>query len=142
MINVNVDIPNQLLEGEKNRALAFLGIKEAYIYRDWQQAIGDILLVPVSNAPRRFEVIGYDQFEALFLSHDVADLPRQRWIRRLDAVFLGLEPDKEDIFDARRNQLKRVFEATCELEKVLQDKIQQYSSKIAKLDNHSLHPSL
>lgn len=111
----------------------FFGIKEAYIYRDWQQAIGDLLLVDVAGAPRRFDVIGYDRFETSFLSSLENDTPHRRWIRRLDAVIAGLEPDKEDVFDARRNQLRRVLEASMRLQQVLEEKIKQYTKLTARV---------
>jgi hypothetical protein len=37
---LNVNIPAELIAGERSRAIVFFGIKEAYVYRDWQQAIG------------------------------------------------------------------------------------------------------
>lgn len=130
---LNVDIPAELVNGERSRAVVFFGIKEAYIYRDWQQAIGDLLLVDVAGAPRRFDVIGYDRFETAFLSSLENDTPHRRWIRRLDAVFAGLEPDKEDVFDARRNQLRSVLEASVRLQQVLEEKIKQYSKLTARV---------
>lgn len=129
---LGVDIPTELVAGEHNRAIVFFGIKEAYVYREWQQAIGDLVLIPLTNSTRRFEVMGYFQFESLFLSTDVAHEMQQRWIRRLDAVFVGLEPDKKDVFDARRNQIKSVYEASQKLQKVLEAKIKQYSSLTAQ----------
>ena len=129
---LNVNIPTELVTGEKSRAIVFFGIKEAYVYRDWQQAIGDLLLVDVTGAPRRFDVIGYDRFETLFLGSHESEETSFRWIRRLDAVFAGLEPDKEDVFDARRDQLKRVLEASLRLQVVLEKKITQYSKLTAR----------
>jgi hypothetical protein len=129
---LNVKIPAELITGERSRAIVFFGIKEAYVYRDWQQAIGDLMLVDTTGARRRFDVIGYDTFETLFLTSDEKDETGFRWIRRLDAVFAGLEPDKEDIFDARRDQLKSVLEASLHLERVLDEKIKQYSKLTAK----------
>ena len=129
---LSVNIPAELIEGEKGRAIVFFGIKEAYVYRDWQQAIGDLLLVDVTGAPRRFDVIGYDRFETLFLSSPENEDASFRWIRRLDAVFAGLEPDKEDVFDARRDQLKRVLHASLRLQEVLENKIKQYSKLTAR----------
>ena len=129
---LNVNIPAELITEEKSRAIVFLGIKEAYVYRDWQQAIGDLVLVGVTGAPRRFDVIGYDRFETLFLESPESEESGFRWIRRLDAVFAGLEPDKVDVFDARRAQLKGVLEASLCLEELLEKKIKQYSKLTAR----------
>jgi hypothetical protein len=125
--DLRVEIPDELLTGEQSRAVAFFGIKEAYIYRDWQQAIGDLVLTQITGAPRRFEVIGYDQFESLFLRVDKdSEETGRRWVRRLDAVFAGLEPDKEDLFDARRDQLKRVLNTSERLQVLLEKKVEEY----------------
>jgi hypothetical protein len=129
---LSVNIPPQLITGELSRAIVFFGIKEAYVYRDWQQAIGDLLLTKLTGTPRRFDVMGYAQFESLFLGSDVARETERRWIRRLDAVFAGLEPDKEDVFDARRDQLKRIRQASERLQRVLEEKIEQYARLTAQ----------
>ena len=86
----------------------------------------------VTGAPRRFDVIGYDRFEALFLESHESEGSSFRWIRRLDAVFAGLEPDKVDVFDARRAQLKGLLEASLCLEELLEKKIKQYSKLTAR----------
>lgn len=129
---LNVNIPPELITGERSRAIIFFGIKEAYVYRDWQQAIGDLLLIKLTGTPRRFDVMGYAQFESFFLGSDQAQETERRWIRRLDKVFAGLEPDKEDVFDARRDQLKRVSQAAERLQRVLEEKIEQYANLTAQ----------
>jgi len=42
-----------------NRAMVYLSVREAWIYRDWQAAIGDVMLRQVQLGQRLFEVIGY-----------------------------------------------------------------------------------
>lgn len=140
--SLNVNIPTELIDGKRSRAIVFFGIKEAYICRDWQQAIGDLVLTQVTGAPRRFEVIGYEQFEPLFLNCDQAQDARHRWIRRLDAVFVGLEPDKEDVFDARREQLRQLLKQSQCLQGVLEEKISQYSSLTSRVSVEAHRPKI
>ena len=52
------DIPDALIAAETKRAIVFLAIREACLYRDWQSAIGDAMLHTVSDAPRRFDRYG------------------------------------------------------------------------------------
>lgn len=121
---VRVDISPELVRDDMSRAVVFFGIKEAYLYRDWQQAIGELVLVPVSGAARRFDTMGYFSFEEIFLASQESN--EKRWIRRLDELFVGLEPHKEDVFDARRDQLRSVHYASRELQAVLEKRVNHY----------------
>jgi hypothetical protein len=129
---LKVDVPQGQLTAELDRAVVFFGIKEAWVYRDWQQAIGDLVLTSVSGSSRRFDVMGYLQFESMFLSADEAHEAQRRWIQRLDALFVGLEPHKKDVVDARRDQLRRVHEESKNLQRVLEQKVALYSKLTAK----------
>jgi hypothetical protein len=48
-----------------NRAMFYLSVREAWIYRDWQAAIGDVMLQEAQPGARLFEVLGYKDFETL-----------------------------------------------------------------------------
>lgn len=50
-------------------AFAILSMREAWIYRDWQSAIGDMMIRPTEAEERRFEVIGFGDFEQLILKN-------------------------------------------------------------------------
>src|SRR5260370_8865231 len=56
-----------------NRAMVYLSVREAWIYRDWQAAIGDGLLRQVQLGQPLFEVIGYKDFEATRKDGNEAD---------------------------------------------------------------------
>ena len=43
-------------------------MRQAWIYRDWQQAIGDVMIRDIKGPVRRFDIIGYGEFEALLRS--------------------------------------------------------------------------
>lgn len=48
-----------------NQAVSAMSYREALIYRDWQDAIGDAMLENDPDSVRRFKIIGYDKFERI-----------------------------------------------------------------------------
>jgi hypothetical protein len=99
-------------------AFAVLGMREAWIYRDWQSAIGDIMVQPTDSDARKFEVIGFGDFEQLLQTRT----DRERLaLERLFQVFDNLDLSIEDRFDARPTQLRRVAKASAELILALDD---------------------
>jgi hypothetical protein len=106
------DVPLAVLEQTWARAIQVVDFKEAWIYRDWQSAIGDLMVRPVDGAERRFEVIGFSEFESMCT--DGTDL-QKKWILRLSAVFDGIDLSWKDQFDHRPSQLRAVLNATASL---------------------------
>lgn len=96
---------------------------ESWIYRDWQQAIGDVMLQPSegANIYRRFEVMGFEQFEDMYLKHLNESQPNNRWISRIDALFFNLDVTDDEKYDARVQQLKNVGTSLLGLIQVLDD---------------------
>ncbi len=92
---------------------------ESWIYRDWQAAIGDMMLVESHDAERRFEVIGFNKFEDIYLKHLNEGEENNRWLERIVRLFRDLNLNRDDIFDARAQQLRNVCSATIELIMVL-----------------------
>lgn len=83
---------------------------EAWIFRDWQSALGDMMIKKAStDTDRKFEVIGFKEFERLYLSQDVED---RKWIERIDRLFKNLDVSIADRFDARTLQFKNIYKAT------------------------------
>jgi hypothetical protein len=113
------DIPNDLVQASAAQASVFLGIKEAYIYRDWQAGLGDLMLRETPGAPRRFDVMGFREFEVLYNDFGGAE---RRWIERLEALFHDLDMGSTGIFDARREQLKNLHRSCKALEEYLTNK--------------------
>jgi len=100
------------------RAIQIIDIKEAWIYRDWQSAIGDLVLKQIDSGERRFDVIGFSEFESLCLT---GSEEQKRWVARLSAVFDGIDMVKRNPFDHRPNQLLTVLRATASLTGALSD---------------------
>ena len=94
------------------RAIQQLSIRQAWIYRDWQVGIGDIMIRSVTNGIRRFEVAGFSDFESMLLE---GNSEQQRWLDRLTTVIEGLDVTGADRFDARVDQLERAMVAIAKL---------------------------
>jgi hypothetical protein len=93
-------------------AFCIITMREAWIYRDWQSAIGDLMTRISELDARSFEVIGYGEFEQ-FASSEKG--PQRSALDRLLAVFDGLDLSIQDRFDCRPRQLRAVAEATARL---------------------------
>lgn len=123
----NIEIPAKLIDSRADQASVFLGIKEAYIYRDWQAAIGNLMIVAAAGGSRRFDVVGFGEFEDRYLkahSNGVQSegSPDRRWFDRLEALFHDLDMAKDGMFDARRQQIRNLHQACMALEKYLTQK--------------------
>ncbi|MDY7093615.1 MAG: hypothetical protein SX243_11655 [Acidobacteriota bacterium] len=114
-----------------------IGVKEAFLYRDWQSGIGDLMLSEKNGEGRRFDVIGFREFEKI---HDDEESEDRPWILRLEELFEGLDLGAADAdkYDARIHQLKGVMLASARLLKHLgaaQGKRKSVSAKtLAKAD--------
>jgi hypothetical protein len=83
---------------------------EAWIFRDWQSALGDMMIKKASSdTDRKFEVIGFKEFERLYNSSEPED---KKWIERIDRLFKNLDVSIDDRFDARTLQFRNIYDAT------------------------------
>lgn len=78
-----------------------------WIYRDWQNAIGETMLKTVQNANRRFDILSFAEFENIKENNN--------WLSKVDGLFTAIDISKEDRFDSRVTQLKSLFGATVDL---------------------------
>ena len=99
------------LERVLDEACEVITIREAWVFRDWQSSIGDMMLRPIDGGVRRFDLIGYRECEDLALS---TNDPKARWVQRLEAVFLDLDMGQAED-DARVLQVRNVYVATAKL---------------------------
>ena len=89
-------ISEQITTETRARAAQIISIKEAWLYRDWQAGIGDLMIKEVGHGNRR-------------------------WLTRLNNVFDGIDVSVEDRFDARLQQLRNTMVATAKLVLALAD---------------------
>ncbi|HMR94401.1 MAG TPA: hypothetical protein PKE05_02590 [Microthrixaceae bacterium] len=105
-----VDI--QVLREVASEACEALSTREAWFYRDWQSAIGDLMLELPDGSPRRFDVKGYRAFTELTSSGSASD---KAWLDRLAEITEDLDVDRDPSEDARIEQLKGVYDALARL---------------------------
>jgi hypothetical protein len=102
-------VTETMLAQTRKQAIASVALKQAWIYRDWQQAIGDLMIREIDGAIRRFDILGYGEFETLF------DDPANAWVQRLRAVVVGVDIQRPDPSDVRLDQLRAVARAAAAL---------------------------
>lgn len=91
-------LPSQV-EETQHQAIAAITFREALIYRDWQDAIGDEMLEPDTLSERRYRVVGYEKFCNLLAS----DKP---WFRVLRESIVDIDFDQRNPNDFRAKQLR------------------------------------
>jgi hypothetical protein len=93
-------------------AMNIIGMREAWVYRDWQSAIGDVMLQPIDLDARKFEVLGFGDFEQIL---SAGSEKQKLALRRLLAIFDNLNLSLEDSFDARPRQIRSMARASAKL---------------------------
>jgi len=110
---LNETPPSDDVIGEMaDEAAQCLSYREAWIYRDWQAGLGDLMINEVENGTRKFEVISFAEFEYMSLIEPNDD---NRWLERANSVFENLDLEGSDKYDERHNQLHATFLATAQL---------------------------
>ena len=105
-------IPETVINETVARCMQCLEIREAWLYRDYQAGIGDLMLIETSSKDRKFEVIGYKKFESMLLA---GNEEQRLWIKRLSDLTDNLDMMASNPQDARVLQIKNVFYATARL---------------------------
>ena len=119
-----MEIPAELVTATVKQAAVIFGIKEAYIYRDWQAAIGDLMLMQDRGGNRHFSVHGFGSFEDMILEAQRDNQSNTaRWFNRLERLIHDLDMAHEGMFDARREQLRNLYKCCIKLETALQERI-------------------
>lgn len=108
--NENLEI--ELIREKQKTTIKEISRRENWIYRDWQLAIGDLMIVEVENMSRKYDIIGYGDFECLY---ETAPEPQRRWIERVDNMFRNLNVFIDDRFDARGLQLKNAYVSVLDI---------------------------
>jgi hypothetical protein len=139
-LNVN-GISSTVLDQTWGQAFEIIAVREAWVYRDWQSAIGDLMIRKAEQSDRRFDVIGFSEFEAI-CTEGTDD--QRKWVNRLSAIFDEIDVAVTNRFDHRPKQLKAVLRATAILVKALAGSnapTQQVSSKSLDLARSLATPS-
>lgn len=114
----------EIIRETRARAIQRMAIREAWLYRDWQAGIGDLMIYETSTNDRRFEVIGYRGFETMLCGDNEE---QKRWLQRLTNVVDDLDISGADRFDARTRQLRNTMVASAQIVKALAKVTKRYS---------------
>lgn len=106
----------EVLQETHSRAIRQIAIREAWLYRDWQAAIGDLMIKEATVGNRRFEVFGFGDFESMLLAPTEN---QYRNLYRIAMLFDQVDVDRQDPFDARPEALRKLYRATAGLVKVM-----------------------
>ena len=100
-----------IIKEKRASAINEISREFCWIYRDWQSAIGDVMLKEIKGANRRFDVLGFDEFQGLHENNE--------WLKKVDGLFSSLDVSVDDRFDSRVQQMKQVFASTIEIINIL-----------------------
>jgi len=117
-------VDSALLRSTCDRAAIDMSYREAWIYRDWQSGLGEFVLKKSEHGSRAYEVIGFKEFESIYLSDCTESI---RWIERVDQLFSGIDTSINDPRDERPNQLRSTFNAIGKLICALNNSAGEYS---------------
>lgn len=108
------------LASTTSQAFEDLAIKEAWIYRDWQAAIGDLMITSIEGraSERRFDVIGFSEFERICTDQHPEHVT---WAQRLSSLIDRVNVAVEDRSDHRPKQLNQILMTTASLFLALMD---------------------
>ncbi|WP_298877062.1 hypothetical protein [uncultured Microbacterium sp.] len=106
------DARDRSLEYRWEDLVPALDAREAWIYRDWQSAIGDLMLIDAPEGPRKYDVVGYREFERLLES---GNEEQRKWLDRLGRLFEDLDMSKSPSEDARIGSVRAMYRACGEI---------------------------
>lgn len=105
--------------------------------RDWQAAIGDLMLEPqLAGGARRYDVRNYRSFTAIAIDGSDAD---KAWLARLGEFTEHLDVSVDEQYDARVGQLRGVYQAVAQLIGDFHDAAPEHSSVT---DRRHIRPTL
>lgn len=100
---------SELSDEQCESVVSALAIREAWLYRDYQDGLGDLMLRPVSRGSRRFDVIGFAEFERFLRTKD-AD--QKIWVSRVQGLVDELDVGGGGQSDARTEMFRMTLTAT------------------------------
>ena len=106
---------------KRQQSIRAISRAESWIYRDWQSAIGDMMLIESRSDELRYEVMGFSKFEDLYIEHTNQACQDNRWLERMIRLFQDLNLTRDDAFDARAQQLRDVCSSAIALVQTFED---------------------
>jgi hypothetical protein len=111
----------RITEPQKLEIIREVSVRIGLIYRDWQQAIGDVMVEKYETHASSYRVIGYRQFEGIWDASGESE--EKRWIGRAERIFQGLDLRADHRTDSRIAQLRRVYIHVYKLRQEMYDMV-------------------
>ena len=105
-------VANEIIKETLSQAIQYCSLKEAWIYRDWQRAIGDLMLKESNDDNCKYEVIGFYEFNKLLKESDSTD---NGWIMKVENIFIDLDITGANKADMRLKQVNNIKNAIANL---------------------------
>lgn len=113
-------VPSSLsTKAQSEMIIKVVSVKLGLIYRDWQQALGDLMVERNEGNDLSHRVMGYRQFEKIM--DEVDQNEERKWLAKAERIFQGLDLRADRGTDARIHQLKRLYGHVYKLMTVLND---------------------
>jgi hypothetical protein len=110
-------LDNSQVRDKAQEVIVKASVKHGLIYRDWQQAIGDIMLEKYENKDVcPYTIIGYKKFEEMW---DNGSIEEKKWLERAERIFKNLDLSVSEYSDSRIIQLKNMYSHSYDLLKAL-----------------------
>jgi hypothetical protein len=87
------------------KVIESLAYREALIYREWQDAIGDAMIYRDRDSPRKFRIIGFAEFSELIVKSE------HLWFQTFATSLDDIEFEQPDRRDFRAHQLRKIANA-------------------------------
>ncbi|TDS11817.1 hypothetical protein [Sphingobacterium paludis] len=111
-----VNIALTELQTVKDKIVDEVSVKLGLIYRDWQDAIGDLMLLKNGE---EYQTISYKTFETYW---DQANTTlEKKWLKRAEVMFDNLNLTANTKSDSRIEQIPLIYSSIYELQKTLYD---------------------
>ncbi len=104
------------IEAKVDIAVDEIAREFCWIYRDWQNAIGDEMILKLEDGKRYYDVIGFSEF--------MKTRNNNEWIQKVDNLFANLDVSIDNRFDTRVSQVKRIYVSLIDLITVLNETIE------------------
>lgn len=100
-------LDDDTLEATLDDAAASLVYREALIYREWQDAIGDAMIERDRDSLRRFRIIGFAEFSELIANNE------HPWMKVFAGSLDDIDFEQPNPQDSRAHQLRKVANAAA-----------------------------
>ncbi len=105
-------VSDDIIKQTTAQAMQLCSLKESWIYRDWQDAIGDMMLKESKNEIRKYDVVGFYEFSNMIKSKNNETI---EWIARIENIFYDLDVTGANKADMRLEQLSQLVKSTSKL---------------------------